>query len=317
MSLRLPPTAAGRLPALALVTAVCAAAGAGLAVRRHLRIGRRARERGELLAREPVRGKRTVNGPAVSSRTVSGRVANERTAGDGTAGEWAADERTVSEERARIARELHDVVAHNVSAMVMQAGAARLSLRPDQVTEREALHVVEETGRAAVEELRRTLGLLRTGAEDDGLAPQPTLARLDDLAERMRAAGLDVRLSVEGEPSPLPVGLDLSAYRIVQAALDNTLRYAGPTAARVRIAYRPRELLLEITDSGPLDGRAGPAGGPGAGLVGVRERVALFHGSLSAGPEPGGGYGVRAAFPVASHAVRPGRSGGAAGSGKG
>ncbi|GAB2444904.1 sensor histidine kinase [Streptosporangium sandarakinum] len=302
MSLRLPPTAAGRLPALALVTAVCAAVGAGLAVRRHLRIGRRARERGELLAREPVRGRRTVKGGVVSSRTV-----NERAAGGGTAGEWAADERTASEERARIARELHDVVAHNVSAMVMQAGAARLSLRPDQVTEREALHVVEETGRAAVEELRRTLGLLRTGAEDDGLAPQPTLARLDDLAERMRAAGLDVRLSVEGEPSPLPVGLDLSAYRIVQAALDNTLRHAGPTTARVRIAYRPRELLLEITDSGPLDGRAGPAGGPGAGLVGVRERVALFHGSLSAGPEPGGGYGVRVVFPLASHAVRPGR----------
>ncbi|MET9065104.1 sensor histidine kinase [Streptosporangium sandarakinum] len=309
MSLRLPPTAAGRLPALALVTAVCAAVGAGLAVRRHLRIGRRARERGELLAREPVRGKRTVNGRAVNGRTASSRTVNERTAGGGTAGECATDERTASEERARIARELHDVVAHNVSAMVMQAGAARLSLRPDQVTEREALHVVEETGRAAVEELRRTLGLLRTGAEDDGLAPQPTLARLDDLAERMRAAGLDVRLSVEGEPNPLPVGLDLSAYRIVQAALDNTLRHAGPTAARVRIAYRPRELLLEITDSGPLDGRAGPSSGPGpgAGLVGVRERVALFHGSLSAGPEPGGGYGVRAAFPLASHAVRPGR----------
>ncbi|MGW0059849.1 sensor histidine kinase [Streptosporangium sandarakinum] len=312
MSLRLPPTAAGRLPALALVAAVCAAVGAGLAVRRHLRIGRRARERGELLAREPVRGKRTVNGRVVSSRTMNGQTAssrtvNERAAGGGTAGEWAADERTASEERARIARELHDVVAHNVSAMVMQAGAARLSLRPDQVTEREALHVVEETGRAAVEELRRTLGLLRTGAEDDGLAPQPTLARLDDLAERMRAAGLDVRLSVEGEPSPLPVGLDLSAYRIVQAALDNTLRHAGPTTARVRIAHRPRELLLEITDSGPLDGRAGPTGGPGAGLVGVRERVALFHGSLSAGPEPGGGYGVRVVFPLASHAVRPSR----------
>ncbi|WP_189247206.1 sensor histidine kinase [Streptosporangium pseudovulgare] len=300
MSLRLPPTAAGRLPALALVTAVCAAAGAGLAVRRRLRIGRRARECGELLAREPVRGKRTVSG-----RTVSGRTVSERTAGGGTAGEWAADERAASEERARIARELHDVVAHNVSAMVMQAGAARLSLRPDQITEREALHVVEETGRAAVEELRRTLGLLRTGAEDDGLAPQPTLAHLDDLAERMRAAGLDVRLSVEGEPSPLPVGLDLSAYRIVQAALDNALRRAGSTAAEVRIAYRPRELFLEITDSGPRDGRAGAWAG--AGLVGVRERVALFHGSLSAGPEPGGGYGVRAALPLTAHAVRPSR----------
>ncbi|MEU9830920.1 histidine kinase [Streptosporangium sp. NPDC048047] len=312
MSLRLPPTAAGRLLALTLATAVCAAAGAGLtvaglAVRRHLRIGRRARERGETLAREPVRAKRTANGRVTNGRVTNGRTANARATGGLTAGERAAGEWTAGEERARIARELHDVIAHNVSAMVMQAGAARLSLRPDQVTEREALHVVEETGRAAVEELRRTLGLLRTGAEDDGLAPQPTLARLDELIERMRAAGLDIRLSVEGEPSPLPLGLDLSAYRIVQAALDNTLRRTGPTAVRVRIAHRPRELVLEITDHGPCDGRTGTAGGSGSGLAGVRERVALFHGSLSAGPEPGGGYGVRAAFPLAAHAARPDR----------
>ncbi|MDP9865912.1 MULTISPECIES: sensor histidine kinase [Streptosporangium] len=219
-------------------------------------------------------------------------------------GELLARE-AVSKERTRIARELHDVVAHSVSVMVMQAGAARLMLRPDQVTEREALNVVEETGREAVEELRRMLGLLRTGREGDGLAPQPSLARLDDLVEQMRTAGLDVRLSVEGEPVPLPAGLDLSAYRIVQAALANTLRHAGPTGVEVTVAYRPRALSLEILDEGPRAGRTGSAGEPGHGLIGMRERVALFHGRLSAGPLPGGGYGVRVTLPLVAR-IRPG-----------
>ncbi|MER5418424.1 sensor histidine kinase [Streptosporangium roseum] len=211
----------------------------------------------------------------------------------------------VSEERTRIARELHDVVAHSVSVMVMQAGAARLMLRPDQVTERESLNVVEETGREVVEELRRMLGLLRTGPEGDGLAPQPCLARLDDLVEQMRAAGLDVTLNVEGEPVPLPAGLDLSAYRIVQEALTNTLRHAGPTGVGVTIAYRPRVLSLEILDQGPRPGRTGHGGGPGHGLIGMRERVTLFQGRLSTGPLPGGGYGVRVTLPLAAR-VRPG-----------
>ncbi|WP_433242903.1 sensor histidine kinase [Streptosporangium sp. CA-135522] len=218
-------------------------------------------------------------------------------------GELLARE-AVNEERTRIARELHDVVAHGVSVMVMQAGAARLMLRPDQATEREALNVVEETGREAVEELHRILDLLHTGPERDGLAPQPSLARLDDLVEQMRAAGLDVRLSVEGEPTPLPVGLDLSAYRIVQEALANTLRHAGPTVAGVTVSYLPRALGLEILDEGPRAGRTGQAGGAGHGQVGMRERVALFHGRLSAGPLPGGGYGVRVTLPLAGR-VRP------------
>ncbi|MEU7983500.1 histidine kinase [Streptosporangium canum] len=211
----------------------------------------------------------------------------------------------VSEERTRITRELHDVVAHSVSAMVMQAGAARLMLRPDQVTERESLNVVEETGREVVEELRRMLGLLRTGPECDGLTPQPGLARLDDLVDQMRAAGLDVRLNVEGEPVQLPAGLDLSAYRIVQEALANTLRHAGPTEVGVTIAYRPGVLSLEILDQGPRPGRTGHGGGAGHGLIGMRERVALFQGRLSTGPLPGGGYGVRVTLPLAAR-VRPG-----------
>ncbi|GIH97107.1 sensor histidine kinase [Planobispora siamensis] len=204
----------------------------------------------------------------------------------------------VNEERFRIARELHDVVAHSVSVMVMQAGAARLMLRPDQATEREALTVVEETGREAVEELRRVVGLLRTDAGNDGLAPQPSLARLDDLLDQVRAAGLDVRLTVEGSPVPLPAGLNLSAYRIVQEALTNTLRHAGPTRSEVTVAYRSRMLCLDIIDEGPRDGRAPGREGTGHGLVGMRERVALFHGRLSAGPLPEGGYGVRVSLPL-------------------
>ncbi|MEV7008094.1 histidine kinase [Streptosporangium sp. NPDC051022] len=237
------------------------AGGAGVAVRRYREMAVQAQERGELLARE-----------------------------------------AVAEERTRIARELNDVVAHSVSVMVMQAGAARLTLKPEQAVEREALRVVEETGRDAVEELRRILGLLRTGAEGDGLTPQPCLARLEDLVEQMRVTGLDVRLSVEGDRVPLPAGLDLSAYRIVQEALANTLRHAGPTSARVTVAYRPGTLELEILDEGPRDGHIGgaEASGPGHGLIGMRERVALFHGRLSAGPLTDGGYGVRVAFPLAA-----------------
>ncbi|GGS92709.1 two-component sensor histidine kinase [Planobispora rosea] len=213
-------------------------------------------------------------------------------------GELLARE-AVTEERFRIARELHDVVAHSVSVMVMQAGAARLMLRPEQAVEREALNVVEETGREAVEELRLMVGLLRTGPVKDGLAPQPSLARLDELVEQMRLAGLDVRLTVEGDPVPLPAGLNLSAYRIVQEALTNTLRHAGPTTSEVRISYRSRMLCLDIVDEGPRDGRVPGMNGTGHGLVGMRERVALFHGRLSAGPRPGGGYGVSVSLPIA------------------
>ncbi|MEU8042215.1 sensor histidine kinase [Streptosporangium sp. NPDC049078] len=209
--------------------------------------------------------------------------------------------RAVSEERTRIARELHDVVAHSVSVMVMQAGAARLMLRPDQLVERETLTVVEEAGREAVEELRRMLGLLRTDSGEDGLAPQPSLARLEDLVEQVRAAGLEVELTVRGEARPLPAGLELSAYRIIQEALTNTLRHAGPTRVTVTVSRLPRTLRLEIVDDGPKDGHTGPQGA-GHGLIGMRERVALFHGRLATGPLRDGGYSVSASFPLAVRA---------------
>ncbi|WP_433353899.1 sensor histidine kinase [Microtetraspora malaysiensis] len=270
-----PTTTWGDVGVALVMTAL--AGGAGLAVRRHRVLALQAEERGELLAQA-----------------------------------------AVAEERARIARELHDIVAHSVSVMTMQAGGVRLMLREEQHREREVLVTIEESGREAVEELRRMLGLLRAPDPDD-LAPQPTLDRLDDLAEHSRAAGLDVTVEVTGTPVPLPAGLGLSAYRIVQEALTNTLNHAGPTRAAVTIAYAPGELRLEITDDGPRDGlrdrraplapgvtsatgRIGPARSTSArgghGLLGMRERVTLFHGTLTAGPLSPRGYRVRAMIPL-------------------
>jgi signal transduction histidine kinase len=201
----------------------------------------------------------------------------------------------VAEERARIARELHDVVAHSVSVMVLQAGAVRRLLRDDQERERDALGAVERTGREALLEMRRLLGVLRTPDEEVELAPQPGLSELAALVARTEAAGLPVALHVEGEPGQLPLGVDLSAYRIVQEALTNALKHAGPATAEVAIRYEADAVEIEVTD----DGR-GPTGtnGGGHGLVGMRERATLYGGQLSAGARPGGGYVVRARLPI-------------------
>ncbi|MGW5266002.1 sensor histidine kinase [Microbispora sp. NPDC004025] len=255
-----PPAGWGDIAVAVVMSAI--AAGAGLAVRRHRALAAQAAERGELLARE-----------------------------------------AVSEERARIARELHDIVAHSVSVMTMQTGGVRLMLREDQERERQVLASIEETGRGAVEELRRMLGLLRGPQADAG--HQAGLDRLDDLLDQVRAAGLEVALEMRGDPVPLPAGLDLSAYRIVQEALTNALKHAGPTRAAVTVDYRPGELHLEVVDHGPRQGRtrargprqeSGPEGGHG--LIGMRERAALFHGTLTAGPLASGGFGVRAVLPL-------------------
>ena len=201
----------------------------------------------------------------------------------------------IAEERARIARELHDVVAHGVSTMVLQAGGVRRLLTEAQERERDALMSVEDTGRQALVEMRRMLGIMRRADGDDGLAPQPGLALLDELAKSMRAAGLAVQLLVDGEPVALPPGLDLSAYRIVQEALTNALKHAGPVSADVRIRYAPRALEIEVVD----DGRGQPNGHePGHGLVGMRERVALFGGQFDAGRRADGGYAVHAHLPL-------------------
>ncbi|MFF5211159.1 sensor histidine kinase [Streptosporangium sp. NPDC000396] len=211
-------------------------------------------------------------------------------------GELLARE-AVSEERTRIARELHDIVAHSVSVMTLQAGGVRLMLHEEQEREREMLTTVEEMGREAVDELRRMLGLLR-GPQDGGSDAQPGLDRLDDLLEQVRAAGLEVTLDVQGEPVRLPAGLDLSAYRIVQEALTNTLKHAGPTTAAVTVGYHPLELHLEVVDQGPRGSRGSRGREGGHGLIGMRERAALFQGTFTAGPLGSGGFGVRVVLPL-------------------
>jgi signal transduction histidine kinase len=201
----------------------------------------------------------------------------------------------VAEERARIARELHDVVAHSVSVMVLQTGAVRRLLNEHQTREREALGSVERTGREALAEMRRLLGVLRAPDEQAELAPQPGLSELPALVARTEAAGLPVALRVEGEPGALPLGIDLSAYRIVQEALTNTLKHAGPAHAKVAIRYERGAIDIEIAD----DGRRAPTdNGGGHGLVGMRERATLYGGELTAGAREGGGFVVHARLPV-------------------
>jgi signal transduction histidine kinase len=206
----------------------------------------------------------------------------------------AAREAVVAE-RARIARELHDAIAHNVSMMVVQAGAERRVLEPEQESTREVLESVEEIGRGALTEMRRLVGMLRAD-EVDPLAPQPSLADLPRLVEQVREAGLPVELEVVGERRELPVGLELSAYRIVQEALTNALKHAGDAQATVRVRYLQDSLELEVVDDGP--GATSTAIGGGHGLVGMRERVALYGGRFEAARRPSGGFTVRALLPL-------------------
>jgi signal transduction histidine kinase len=209
----------------------------------------------------------------------------------------AADTRAArAEERSRIARELHDVVAHHVSVMIVQAAAARRVLASDPELAGEALSAIEQTGRMAMTEMRNIVGVLRTDSRAE-LGPQPGVQDLPALVEQMREAGLPTRLLVEGEPRPLPAGVDLAAYRLVQEGLTNSLRHAGAGAeAVVTVRHKPRELDVRVEDDGA--GASEMAMRSGHGLVGIRERVALYGGILSIGPLPGGGFEVRARFPL-------------------
>jgi signal transduction histidine kinase len=206
-----------------------------------------------------------------------------------------AGREAVVEERARIARELHDVIAHHVSMIVLQAGAERRVLDQADSSARETLETIERSGRSALTETRRLLGMLR-GADDQPLAPQPRLGDVPLLIGQVREAGLPVDLCVDGEQRELPAGIELSAYRIVQEALTNALKHAGNAHARVSIRYRPESLEIEVADDG--DGAAAGHGG-GHGLVGMRERVALYGGRLDASRQPGGGFVVHVTLPVA------------------
>jgi signal transduction histidine kinase len=211
--------------------------------------------------------------------------------------------RAVVEERLRLARELHDVVAHAISVIAVQSGVGAhvASTQPEEAAK--ALAAIEATSRAALTELRRLLGVLRQDDEPQGsLAPVPGLADLDALLAEVAKAGLGVRLGVEGTPSPLPAGVDLSAYRIVQEALTNVVKHAGPARAQVTIGYGDQDVTVEVTDDGR--GAAAVAGDGrarvGHGLIGMRERVAAFGGDLEAGPRPGGGFRVAARLPLAA-----------------
>ncbi len=213
----------------------------------------------------------------------------------------AALRAAVAEERRHVARELHDVVAHSVSVMVIQAGAARQVMEKTPEEAEAALRAVEKTGRETMAELRTLLGALGddaadAGADGGGLAPQPGLDRLDELVARVRDAGLPVTLETSGATRPLAPSVDVTAYRIVQEALTNALRYAAHAATLVQIAYEAAQLRIEVLDAGP--GHAAPSQGAGAGLAGLRERATLAGGQLEAGPRLGGGWAVRAWLPL-------------------
>jgi signal transduction histidine kinase len=219
--------------------------------------------------------------------------------------------RAVEHERARIARELHDVVTHNVSVMVIQAGAARkvMDAHPDQA--REALLAVEAGGRAAMSELRHVMGLLTTGTPADpdspgpagmvDLAPQPGLGQLETLVARVCKTGMPVKLTVTGQRRPLPSGIELAAYRVVQEALTNTVKHAAGASAAVTVDYAATHLRVEVTDTGGTPGTSGTTGsatGAGRGLIGLRERLAVYGGTLRTGPHSADGYRVTALIPL-------------------
>ena len=204
-------------------------------------------------------------------------------------------ERAVADERARMARELHDIVSHNLSVVVLQAAGAQAAGGPDTGP---TLEKIERSGRQALVEMRRLLGVLREPDEPApaALSPQPGIAELAALVEGVRAAGLPVVLVIDGDPGQLPAAVDISAYRIVQEALTNVLKHAGQASAQVGVRCGADEVLIEVTDDGAGPRAARPAGGHG--LAGMRERVALFGGELTAGPQPDGGFAVRARLPL-------------------
>lgn len=234
-------------------------------------------------------------GRTMQARRLAAQALAERAAA-AEAGQQAHAEQAVAEERRRIARELHDVVAHHVSVIGVMATGGRRMLRFDPDATDQALATIEQTSRTTLRELRRLLFLLRAESESDTqLSPQPGLEGIRTLVDHVRDAGLPTSLQVDGSPGALDPGVALTAYRIVQEALTNTLKHAGQATAEVRLRFEPELLTIEIFDTG-----LGPRGvaNPGHGLLGMRERVGVYGGTLRTGPRPGGGYRVYAKIPV-------------------
>jgi signal transduction histidine kinase len=236
-------------------------------------------------------------GLALRERSVQAEAAEER-ASYAEREREAAARVAVAEERARIARELHDIVAHAVSVMVLQIGAVRHRLPQELDDDKDALRAVEQAGRTALTEMRHLLGAMRDDGDDLELSPQPGLGSLDALVEEVGRAGLPVRLHVDGEAVPLPRALDLSAYRIIQEGLTNALKHARASHADVALDYAADGLRIEVRDDGD-----GPANGDGLGhgLVGARERVKIHGGELTAGPAAEGGFVLRARLPLGGY----------------
>jgi signal transduction histidine kinase len=231
-----------------------------------------------------------VRGPVVRARFAEERAVHlEREQAE-------AARQAVIDERQRIARELHDIIAHSVSVMTVQAGAVRRRLTSEQTRERDSLVAVERTGREALAEMRRLVGMLNED-ETPSYAPQPSMQALDTLIATVREAGLPVDLEVEGARRELPPGVDLAAYRVVQEALTNTLKHAGPARATVAIRWTDDELLIEVANNG-----RNTAPSNGYGHAGMRERMRLYGGRLESGPQADGGYVVRAYLPIGSGA---------------
>jgi signal transduction histidine kinase len=232
--------------------------------------------------------------PWIVGRALHGRTVEAAEQAARAEGLEREQQLAVEEERGRIARELHDVIAHSLGVIVVQAGAGeRVAARTPERAE-EALRSIQEIGRQALGEMSRLVGVLRDGGEEVGLEPQPGLARLEELLEQTRQAGLPVELTVAGDAVRLPPGADLSAYRIVQEALTNARKHGGGRAA-IALRYSPDELVIEVVNDGGAGERNGAGGGHG--LVGMRERAALYGGTLEAGPQDGG-FAVRATLPL-------------------
>ena len=236
-----------------------------------------------------------VAGVAVRERAQEADAAHAR-ASEAERDREVAAQIAVSEERTRIARELHDIVAHAVSVMVLQVGAVRHKLPDGRAEDRDALMSVEQAGRAALAEMRHLLAVMRRDGDDVELTPQPGLDGLDSLVRTIERTGLPVRVRIDGEPYPLPQGVDLSAYRIVQEGLTNTVKHAAASHAEVTLHYAPDEIRIDVCDDGH---GAGASDGLGHGLIGVRERVNLYGGEMSAGTANGRGFILSTRLPVA------------------